>query len=392
MTKLDDLFPTPTSLKNLRKVQVQGFEDESEETWLEAIDALLKLGRVSGKDLREGSRLVAAANLVITERGQEELHGAPKPQTFKPESDPDSNLVFLSHAAKDQEIAICLKKAIESAIPKSDVFVSSDTEDLRPGDDWVEKIQDNLGRAKILILLASERGLKRTWVWYESGAAWSRSIRMIPCCIGKIRKNQLPAPFSSRQALNADDAQDLGHLLSEIGRELALGLQMPDLQPIVSRLQTLDKAAHESDMNMLTPDEIQRRVDQMNVSAIARGHFQQISVELKNESPETVTISYIQLYGRDLVPVSERYTLPLEPSAKRTLPPNGRLQVEMNLQSDPALKLVSFSPEGYSTEKPRIQVLLTIEVGCEVLTTFKQCRTNRQVQVDVRNHNIEDYL
>jgi len=41
----------------------------------------------------------------------------------------DSKLVFPSHAAKDQDVAIYLKGIIEEAIPNSRVFVSSDTEE-----------------------------------------------------------------------------------------------------------------------------------------------------------------------------------------------------------------------------------------------------------------------
>ena len=75
-----------------------------------------------------------------------------------------SKLVFLSHAAKDQAIAIRLKQVIENAIVGSDVFVSSDTEDLHPGDEWVGKIQEKPREAKMLIILATDRSLNRPWV------------------------------------------------------------------------------------------------------------------------------------------------------------------------------------------------------------------------------------
>lgn len=257
LLKLGELFPSSTSSVDLKESLVPGFENLPKSDWVAAIDALLKLGLVSGVEIREGPALADAANLLLTARGQEELREGAGNQTSFPGLRPNSKLVFLSHAATDQEIAIYLKSVIEKAIPDSDVFVSSDTEDLRPGDEWVKKIRENLRAARMLLLLASERGLIRPWVWYETGSAWSREIRIIPCCLGKIRKNDLAAPFSSYQALNVDEAGDLKNLLTEIGHELKLTVQMPEFEPSVSGLRRLDKMRQGSELNILGPQAFQ---------------------------------------------------------------------------------------------------------------------------------------
>jgi hypothetical protein len=390
LKKLDELFPAPTTSDNLWEFQVKSFKEEPKRNWLEAIDALLKLGQIKGVDLREGSTLINAANLTITASGQDELDKSTRRDS--PVMGPNSaaNLVFLSHAAKDQDIAICLKKIIEQAIPGSDVFVSSDTEDLRPGDEWVKRIRENLREAKMLLLLASERGLARPWVWYETGSAWSREIRMIPCCLGKVRKNQLSAPFSSYQALNADETGDFRSLLTEIGRELKLAVQLPEIAPLVSQLQSLDRTAHENDASMFTPDEIQLRVDATNVSAkIMQGYRDAFSVLLTNESAESMVVKEIRLIGPKGIALTEPYMLP--PESKRILEPKGRLQVDWRLQSDAAVNLIRLSsPDGWPSGKSTIQADLTIEVGCEVLRKFKKYQTNKQVQVEVLNHRIDD--
>jgi hypothetical protein len=311
-----------------------------------------------------------------------------EPASVTPQS--ESKLIFLSHAARDQHIAIYLKTIIEEAIPSSNVFVSSDTEDLRPGDEWVKTIRQNLREAKMLLLLASERGLARPWVWYETGSAWSREIRMIPCCLGRVRKNGLSAPFSSYQALNADEAGDFRSLLTEVGRELKLPVHLPEIGPLVSQLQALDRTAHESDAGMLTPEEIQPRVDATNVSAkIMQGFRDAFSVLLTNESAESVLVREIRLIGPKGIALTEPYVLPPEP--KRTIEPHGRLQVDWKLQSDPTINLIRLSsPDGWPSGKSTIQADLTIEVGCEILRRFKKCPTNRQVQVDVLNRRIDD--
>jgi hypothetical protein len=105
-----------------------------------------------------------------------------------------ARILFLSHAASDSEIALRLKETLEAAFSGLDVFVSSDPEDLPPGDPWVSTVLSNLREAFVVWVLATERGLNRKWVWFEAGAGWDRHDAFIPCCVGKIRKGTLPSP------------------------------------------------------------------------------------------------------------------------------------------------------------------------------------------------------
>jgi hypothetical protein len=102
LKKLDELFPTPTTSNNLWEFELEGFKREPKNDCLDAIDALLKLGHIKGAQSRVGARLVNAANLLITLNGQEELRRALKPGSTEAGTSPRTNLVFLSHAAKDQ--------------------------------------------------------------------------------------------------------------------------------------------------------------------------------------------------------------------------------------------------------------------------------------------------
>jgi hypothetical protein len=360
-------------------------QNESLSLNLQTSPRLLEFDDILSAWNQELTSRLPAASQASGPRG-EPSHAVPASFT----SQSESKLIFLSHAARDQDIAIYLKKIIEEAIPSSNVFVSSDTEDLRPGDEWVKTIRENLREAKMLLLLASERGLTRPWVWYETGAAWNRGIRVIPCCLGKVRKNGLSAPFSSYQALNTDEAGGFRNLLAEIGRELRLPVRLPQTEPVVSQLQALDRTAHESDASTLTPEEIQLRVDAMNVSAkITQGFREAFSVLMTNESAESVDVREIRLIGPKAIALAEPYVLPRE--SKRTIEPHGRLRVDWKPQSDPVVSLIRLSsPEGWPSGKSTIQADLTIEVGCEVLRRFKKCPTNRQVQVDVLNLRIDD--
>ena len=147
--------------------------------------------------------------------------------------------IFISHAAVDEEIAIELKGCIEKVFPSLGVFVSSDPDDLRLGDEWVPKILAALEKAKIVLVLATERGLNRKWVWFESGRTWFSGIPMIPCCLGNIQKGDLPAPFSGRMSVNLDEAANLKslfHFLRDLFGEFAGALNYDELSKVLTRL------------------------------------------------------------------------------------------------------------------------------------------------------------
>lgn len=158
---------------------------------------------------------------------------------------PEPEIVFLSHAAADQEIAMHLKHVIEACFPQIKVFVSSDPEELPPGNQWVQTVLANLKTAKILLILTTERGLNRKWVWFETGAAWSRGVLFIPCCIGKIRKGQLPHPFSGYQALNIDEEGDFESLVSEFKKQFGAPQKVPESRTIIPELKQLNIRAEE---------------------------------------------------------------------------------------------------------------------------------------------------
>jgi len=174
---------------------------------------------------------------------------------------------------------------------------------------------------------------------------------MIPCCLGIVKKNELSAPFSSYQALNADEVGDFRSLLAEIGRELRLTVRLPEIEPVVSKLQALDRIAHESDTSVLTTDEIQPRVDAANVSAkVMQGFPEAFSVLLMNESAESVLVKEIRLIGPKRIALTQPYVLP--PESKRTIEPHGRLQVDWKPQPDPTITLIRLSsPDGWPSGK-----------------------------------------
>jgi hypothetical protein len=151
--------------------------------------------------------------------------------------------VFLSHAAVDAQISKLLKREIERRIPGVWVFSSSDPSDLPPGTKWPTEIQRILKEADIYVLLATSRSLRRPWVWFEAGTGWFTGRRLMPLCLGPVRKGALPPPLGEWQALNVDEAEDLGLLFSEIAKAAGLEFTDTELGVLIGELLVLEENA-----------------------------------------------------------------------------------------------------------------------------------------------------
>ena len=116
---------------------------------------------------------------------------------------------FLSHASFDSDLAMFLKDFIESSFDGIGVFCSSDPTDLPLGTKWPEEVQNALKDSNILLLLATTRSLARPWVWFETGTFWFTGKKIIPLCVGQVRKDKLPTPLYELQSVNLDEEDDL---------------------------------------------------------------------------------------------------------------------------------------------------------------------------------------
>jgi len=170
-------------------------------------------------------------------------------------SDSSQPVLFVSHAPIDGEIAQHAKKIIVLASPNIEVFVSSDPEDLPIGDPWVERILTALDRAKLVIVLATERGLGRKWVWFEAGAGWDRRRKIVTCCMGTTRKNALPPPFSLHTALNIDEESDLRSFFGLLANEFGSATIQIDYPQLAKEIARLDVRAEERQKTINLEDE-----------------------------------------------------------------------------------------------------------------------------------------
>jgi hypothetical protein len=129
---------------------------------------------------------------------------------------PPELVLFVSHAAADKPLADHVSHVLRFAFPRMSIFASTAEGALTPGDPWLDKILGQLQVARAALVLATEQGLNRRWVWFEAGAVWGRKTPVICCCLKSIHKRNLPPPFAWYEAISLDDAGDLRQLFAKL--------------------------------------------------------------------------------------------------------------------------------------------------------------------------------
>jgi hypothetical protein len=163
--------------------------------------------------------------------------------------------VFISFIHEEVDYAQAVQNFISQILGASVTpFLSSDTLQIYAGEKWIERIMDELKDAKVVILMLTEESVKRPWVNFEAGAAWTRDIAIIPVCMLGLGKDDLPKPYSSLQAISlgryGDDeylARSVAHYLGlpePLGRMSAGGAALGG--PDVERRAATENRAYES--------------------------------------------------------------------------------------------------------------------------------------------------
>jgi hypothetical protein len=220
-------------------------------------------------------------------------------------------VLFLSHAYADQEIAALLKRQIEACFPGAEIFFSSDPTSFQPGEEWVAKVLHHLDRARLVLVLATDRSVKRNWVWFEAGAGWARRSNLISCCLGRMHKGSLPAPLSNYTALNIGEAVDLEVLFDQVKNLGNAPRTWPDFLDLAARLRELERAVVK-DLEALEDPMLEERWK------IARGTIQDL------DSSGQAVFELLLLYGSstDYFMVSQvRLLPPSQPGTIRTVLP-----------------------------------------------------------------------
>jgi hypothetical protein len=133
--------------------------------------------------------------------------------------------IFMSFIHEEESVAKHVHDSIHLILGQTiDTFISSDKNAIYAGEDWMNRIFEELGTAKVLVSMLSPDSVKRPWINFEAGAATALHAKVIPVCIGGLTINQLPKPYSSLQAVEIDTHEGAYYLFSSIAHHLGMTL------------------------------------------------------------------------------------------------------------------------------------------------------------------------
>jgi hypothetical protein len=131
--------------------------------------------------------------------------------------------VFMSFIHEEELAAKLVHDFIRHVFGQTiDTFISSDKNAIYAGDDWMNRIFEELKTTKVLVSMLSPDSVKRPWINFEAGAAFALKAYVIPVCTGGLTINQLPKPYSILQAVEIDTHEGAYYLLNSIAHHLGM--------------------------------------------------------------------------------------------------------------------------------------------------------------------------
>lgn len=183
-----------------------------------------------------------------------------------------SPLVFISHDARDAELAEAFAKLLKSvSAGMIKTFRSSDkkgTEGVDFGDEWYKRLMSMLQSTSDVVCLFTERSLDRPWILFEAGVAKGKlSTPVIGVAVGVALSRISAGPFYQFQ--NMDDSEaDLTKLVHQIARRVQ-GLEL-DADVVKTQVATFKATEAEILKKLSTPESRKEEKDSAEESPIAK--------------------------------------------------------------------------------------------------------------------------
>ncbi len=147
--------------------------------------------------------------------------------------------IFISFIHEEQGVAKAVQRVLRTSLSNLNVFLSSDEWQIFAGEQWLDRIKEELSPAKVVVLILSRRSLDRPWVNFEAGAAWLTGKILIPACFAGLSKGALPKPYSNIQAL--DLPNDVYYLIRSVAHHLGHNYAPPPIVLGSDEVQELEK-------------------------------------------------------------------------------------------------------------------------------------------------------
>ena len=201
----------------------------------------------------------------------------------------DKPIVFVSHVEEDAVVASKIKNWLEDNLLEGiEVFVSSD-KGINPGDKWEERIIEKLQNCHIALVVCTQMSVRQPWINFEAGGAWVKGARVIPLCYHGQRKETLPRPLSSLEALDLSEPDDVRELLNLIAKEAGLRAHNIDPNGLIVSLPSRNYEEQDAEGNL--PD-IRVKVNPITVFDWQRRPIHLLSLEAQNHDKNSVFLDF----------------------------------------------------------------------------------------------------
>jgi len=150
--------------------------------------------------------------------------------------------IFLSHISEEGALGTLFKDRLEKDfLSLINVFVSSDSRSIPPGDAWLKAVDNNLDDAAALIVLASPTSVNRPWITFEAGAGWAKRVPTIILCHSGITPGGLPLPLGQLQAFSATDVSRIRAMYGVVASVLGSATPEPDLSGFIESIAEFER-------------------------------------------------------------------------------------------------------------------------------------------------------
>jgi len=138
--------------------------------------------------------------------------------------------IFISHIQEEFQVALVLKKWVQSAFAeRCEVLISTDPENIPTVAQFVERSERVSEEIKGLMILCSPSSIQSPWIPFEAGSAWVRKISIIPICYAGLTLAELPPPLSTFSGFELGQ-RDFGQkLFMTLAKELGIA-ELPPIQ------------------------------------------------------------------------------------------------------------------------------------------------------------------
>lgn len=189
-------------------------------------------------------------------------------------SSASSPLIFISHDARDAELAEAFSKLLKSvSAGMIKTFRSSDkkgTEGMDFGEEWYKRLMTQLQSTSDVVCLFTERSLDRPWILFEAGVAKGKlNTPVVGVALGVPLNRVSAGPFY--QFMNMDDSEgDLTKLVYQLARRVpSLELDSDVVKTQVAAFKATEAALLTKLTSGSTKAEIKEAVDESAVAKLA---------------------------------------------------------------------------------------------------------------------------